>query len=162
MLLKIPLGYYRQRKTHARENCHPYCLFETFVRTAQRQISVPQFSPLSTVPAYLLILCDEWTLPGAKCLVSSQVYLLISSYFYVNFKKGFNWREVTTEDKFYEMFPNIPRLPQHQGNDYYGLGSGGVRGWGRNIPCWCLYPPPAHLRQERAVLRFSTDYEHYQ
>ena len=39
----------------------------------------------------------------------------------MKFKKGFNWREVTTEDKFYEMFPNIPRLPQHQGNDYYGL-----------------------------------------
>ncbi|CAH3198792.1 unnamed protein product, partial [Porites evermanni] len=46
----------------------------------------------------------------------------------VNFKKGFNWREVTTEDKFYEMFPNIPRLPQHQGNDYYDLLPKGSKG----------------------------------
>ena len=79
----------------------------------------------------------------------------------MNLKKGFNWREVTTEDKFYEMFPNIPRLPQHQGNDYYGLGSGAVRGWRRNMPCSCRYSPPGHLGKGRAVLRFSTDYEHY-
>ena len=35
------------------------CLFQAFVRTAQSQISAPQFSPLSTVPAHLFILHDE-------------------------------------------------------------------------------------------------------
>lgn len=37
--------------------------------------------------------------------------------FQVNFQKGKSWGDVTTEEKFYAMFPNLPRLPQHKKGD---------------------------------------------
>ncbi|KAM7435042.1 hypothetical protein ABFA07_014975 [Porites harrisoni] len=64
----------------------------------------------------VLLLEFSWgRISGSNSRVRRQAFQKPKpSAFQVKFKKGFNWREVTTEDKFYEMFPNIPRLPQHQ------------------------------------------------
>lgn len=66
----------------------------------------------------VLLLEFSWgQISGSDSRVRRQAFQKSKpSAFQVKFKKGFNWREVTTEDKFYEMFPNIPRLPQHQGS----------------------------------------------
>lgn len=82
MLLRIPLGYYRQRKTRARENCHPYCQFQALVRTAQSQISAPQFSPLSTVPAHLFILRDSELCQVSRIISSifADIFLLLGEF----------------------------------------------------------------------------------